>query len=238
MNSVKYNNWKDAVRAHQPGGFDAGAAWQKFQQHNRPAQKKRKWLPWLAAACLCGILLSIAIIKNNNPGTAARKPAGPVPEKNNIAEEQPVQTYMPVGPVNSTTAGEEKIPASNDKAGTKNVQKSEAGKETATPALPVPLIIKPEEPANNTTTVIAKVEPVKEEQPVKPKAVLKVVHINELNPRTDYARENTPVPEKRASPVMPFMKASYAQHGQEEPPPPVQKQQRGVLRSIASLKEK
>lgn len=235
MNSVKYNNWKDAVCAHAPGGFNANAAWDKFQQRDQPSRKRKKWLPWLAAACICGVLLSVFIINSNDKKPVVERVDRAVPAKNNIVQ-QPASTQAIVQPEKNEGHGQPSFIKTASSV-QKEKTKLPGEEKTAVPVPETPVTIAQLIPENNSTPVIVKVEPVKETPKETVKPALKVVHINNLDARPDYAQQNIPQPERRATPKMPLMKPSYANYEPEENTPPAVKQPKGLLRSVASLKE-
>lgn len=243
MNSVKYNNWKDAVRAHAPGGFDANAAWEHFPQRNQPSRKKRKWLLWLAAACIGGtvLLLNVISIKTQNTieNTMVQR-AAVADLANTIAVQQPFtnQTGKVVQPQKNNAHDinwQQPVIRTVINAVQKEKTKLPIEENAVLPAPETPVNIVQLIPENNGTPVTVKVEPVKE-QPKK--NALKVVHINELgNTPAQYAQQNMPQPETRTTPKLPLIKPSYANYEPEENEPPKVKRSGGLLRSVASLKE-
>lgn len=244
MNSVKYNNWKDAVRAHAPGGFNANAAWDKFQQRNQPSRKKRKWLLWLAAACIGGTLFLLNVISIKTQNTIENsivERAAVVELANGIAAQQPFSNQVGmVVPPQKNNAHDIHRQQPVIRTVTNAVQKEKTKlptEENPVRAPETPVNFVQNIPETNIAPVTARIEPVKETQKAPAKPALRVVHINELGSRPDYAQQGMPQPERRTAPKMPLMKPSYANYEPEENTPPVVKQPKGLLRSVASLKD-
>lgn len=235
MNSVKYSKWKDAVRAHQPGGFNSEAAWEKFQQL-QPRRKKKRWLPWLAAACLCGIVFSLFMMKESGNKTIAKKNNAVQPvnhisiqqkelvtgnnlirvlNKETMPGKQPVATFLPaVKPVHPKPV--QNIPA-------EWVQLLPENK-------PLPV-------AEHVPSPVAAIQP-KEETKAAVKPAMRIVHLNELSQQQPEMAQQMP-PEERTAPKFPLSKPGYAKNNSDEQQQPEIKQRKGfgLPRSLASLKD-
>jgi hypothetical protein len=242
MNSVKYNNWREAVQNHQHAvsGFDREAVWEKL---NPPKTSRRKrTLIWLAAACMVTILFVAALQWNGktidaSPGIG-KKPGNeihgnpPVKEakEDSAAVQNQQQPYI---------SGKENIePIANDRTSGKNAHAKTP--EQAYPANPEPMIGYPEETAFavvDTPAAKAIIPVVVETKNNTAANVLKIVHINELINQN--AGISQTVQGERKPSRIPFSKPAYTQYAAEQEPPPAQTERKrfGLLKTVASLKE-
>lgn len=242
MNSVKYNNWREAVQNHRhaASGFDKEAAWQKL---NPPqATGRKRILYWLAAACLLTALFVAALqwskkTDDATPGMV-KKQGGDIQVNPLPNEVRPEQALVPNKNLSDVSEKAVVNPLVNDLQPGKNTLVKTP--EHLPPPTPEPMNRLPEQTAfaaidtPAATVTIPAVVATKNNTAAN---VLKIVHINELNNQN--AGISQMVQEERKPSRIPFSKPAYTQYAADQEPPPVQTERRrfGLLKTVASLKE-
>lgn len=244
MSNEKYNSWQQSLREYSgsPGDFNKDAAWLRLEQRVRP-QKRKRLIVLLAAACTAGFLvfLGISLIQSETNIPVTEKEA--VPQKE-------VSPNVSSAPVKGTDAGGTSLSkelnpvpvtaASQEQFGSRKITGAEQSSTSAEKTTTRPVFAE-QLPAPDTATAVQELVTVRTET-VKPaaKPTMRIVHINELNSNVQTTPPSLAAEQPQQS-RFPLVRSVLAQsrvepETRQEPAPEV-KQRRGLLRSMASIKE-